>query len=66
MEERVDSVNQDPRTDYTMMMAPKEGDGPNLPALRLAFENTVRDCSAFVSQCRLNFETRYEIGRAHV
>jgi hypothetical protein len=61
MEERVDSATQDPRTDYTMMIAPKEGDGPNLPALRLAFENTVRDCSAFVSQCRLNFETRYAI-----
>ena len=61
MESRVDSANQDPRTDYTMMIAPKEGDGPNLPALRLAFENTVRDCSAFVSQCRLNFETRYAI-----
>jgi len=44
-----------------MMVAPKEGDGPNLPALRLSFENTVRDCSAFVSQCRLNFETRYAI-----
>ena len=61
MEERINSINQNPRTDYTMMVAPKEGDGPNLPALRLAFENTVRDCSAFVSQCRLNFETRYAI-----
>jgi len=61
MEGRIDSQNQDPRTDYTMMVAPKEGEGPNLPALRLAFENTVRDCSAFVSQCRLNFETRYAI-----
>ena len=49
------------RTDYTYQLAPKDGDGPNLPSLRLAFENTIRDCSAFVSQCRLNFETRYAI-----
>lgn len=48
-------------TDYTMQLAPPDGEGPNLGGLRLAFENTIRDCSAFVSQCRLNFETRYAI-----
>lgn len=61
MDNRLTLNPQDPRTDYTYQLAPKEGDGPNLGALRLAFENTVRDCSAFVSQCRLNFETRYAI-----
>ena len=47
--------------DPAFQLAPAEGDGPNLVALRYAYERTMADNQPFVDQCRLNYETRFAI-----
>lgn len=55
------SRRREQEKDPGLQLAPADGEGPNLPALKRSFENVVRDCTSYVSQCRQNYETRFAI-----
>ena len=56
-EEQLQRAHADP----ALQIAQPEGKGPDVVALKTAFETTVRDCYAYVNQCRINYETRYAL-----
>lgn len=47
--------------DATLQFAPRNGDGPDMGALKKSYETCIANVQPYVDQCRINFRTRYAL-----